>query len=74
MLSSIPQGTVLGPLLFLVFTSDMVIRIEKKMVQYVDDAMLVIVIKSAQMRDHVALSLNHNLKEILEWCNCCGWN
>ena len=71
-LSGVPQGSVLGPLLFLVYTSDMVIGLENDLVQYADDSSLKGAIRSPQQRNQVAQSLNRDLERIHLWCNRWG--
>ena len=70
--SGVPQGSVLGPLLFLVYTSDMLIGLENKIVQYADDTTLVAVIRSPEMRNQAASSLNRDLERINQWCSRWG--
>lgn len=48
---------VLGPLLFFVCTSDMVVSLENKIAQYVDNGTLVDVVNSPLMRNEAALTV-----------------
>ena len=70
--SGVPQGSVLGPLLFLVYTSDMIMGLENKIVQYADDTTLIALVRSPEMRDEVASSINRDLERISQWCNRWG--
>ena len=56
--SCVPQGSVLGPLLFILYTNDMWFGLENVLASYADDATLLARIPSPNMRSDVAESLN----------------
>ena len=66
--SGVPQGSVLGPLLFILYTSDMWFDITNKILAYADDTSLYAHIPSPAMRLDVANSLNEDLSKIQSWC------
>ena len=70
--SGVPQGSVLGPLLFILFTADMWNGLENKVVAYADDTSLYAEIKSPAERVSVADSLNRDLRKIQSWCVTWG--
>ena len=71
-ISGVPQGSVLGPLLFILFTSDMWSGLENKLISYADDTTLYAGIDSPMDRNVVADSLNRDLLRIHAWCQQWG--
>ena len=71
-ISGIPQGSVPGPLFFIIFTSDMGNDLENKIISYADDTTLYAPIFSPTDRDLVAASLNRDLSKIVTWCHVWG--
>ena len=60
----VPQGSVLGPLLFILYTHDMWFGLENMLVSYADDATLLARIPSPNMRSDATESLNRDLSKI----------
>ena len=68
-ISSVPLGSLLGPLLFIPYTSEMFELVENRLFAYADDSSLLAVVRKPADRPAVAASLNRNLARIQEWCN-----
>ena len=71
-ISGVPQGSVLGPLLFILYTHDTWIRLENQLVAYADDATLIAVMPSPHHRNLVSESLNTDLAKVYDWCSLWG--
>ena len=56
--SGMPQGSVLGPLLFILYTSEMFDLVENRLFTYADDSTLLAVIRRPSDRPTVAASVN----------------
>ena len=67
-----PQGSVLGPLLFLLNTSELFSILENKLIGYADDSTLMAVVPSPVVRVKLAESLIRDLGRVSEWCDLCG--
>ena len=67
--SGVPQGSVLGPLLFLLYTSELFSILENYMIGYADDCTLMAVVPSPGVRVAVAESLIRDLGRVSEWCD-----
>ena len=70
--SGVPQGSVLGPLLFLLYTSELFSILENKLIGYADDSTLMPVVPSPCLRVAVAESLIRNFGRVSEWCDLWG--
>ena len=60
---------MLGPLLFILYTSEMFELVENRLYAYADDSSLLVVVRKPADRPAVAASFNRNLVRIQEWCN-----
>ena len=67
--SGVPQGSVFGPLLFLLFTSELFSILENKLIGYADDSTLMAVVPSPGLRVAVAESLIRDVCMVSEWCD-----
>ena len=60
----VPQGSILGPLLFLCYINDMPISVNCKLLLYADDSALLVRGKNPS---HIAQILSNNLKSCSHW-------
>ena len=70
--SGVPQGSVFGQLLFLLYTSELFSIVENKQIGYADDSTLMAVVPSSGVRVTVAESLICNLGRVSEWRDLWG--
>ena len=67
-----PQGSVLGPLLLLLYTSELFFILENKLIGYADASTLMAVVPSPGVSVAVAESLIRDLGRVSEWCDLWG--
>ena len=67
--SGVPHGSVLCPLLLLLYTSELFSILESKLIGYADDSTLIAVVPSHGLRVAVAESLGRDIAKVSEWCN-----
>ena len=70
--SGVPQGSGLGPLLFLLYTSEHFSILENKLISYADDPNLMAVMPPPGVRVIVTESLVRDLLRDGEWCDLWG--
>ena len=71
--SGVPQGSVLGLQLFLLYTSELFSTVENKLYGYADDSTLVAVVLSPDERVAVSESMNCDLNWVSMWAGVtCG--
>ena len=70
--SRVLQGSVLGLLLFLLYTLKLFFILKKKLSGYADDTTLMAVVPSQGIRVTVAESLIHDHSRVSEWCDLWG--
>ena len=70
--TGVPQGGVLGPLLFLLYTLELFSILENKLIGYAYDSTLIAVVPSPGVRVTVAESLNRDPVRVSAWCDFWG--
>ena len=71
-MSGVLQGSILGPLLFLLYTLELFSILENKFIGYADDSTLMAVVPSPGTRGTVAEPLNRDLVRVNAWCDLWG--
>ena len=67
--ASVPQGSILGPLLFSIFIDDIVSECENELFLYADDSTLYCKVDSLSKRADSAASINRDLDKLKAWAD-----
>ena len=67
--ASVPQGSILGPLLFSIFIDDIVSECENELFLYADDSTLYCKVDSISKRAESAASINRDLVKLKAWAD-----
>ena len=73
--AGVPQGSLTGPILFLLYKKDIPSHLDCKIVSYADDSQILLASKVCEVPKMIA-SLEHNLSHLESWChaNCLQLN
>ena len=71
-MSGVPQDIVLGPLMFLLYTSELFSILENKLIGYADYSTLIAIVPFPGLRVAVAESLSCDHVKVNEWCDLWG--
>ena len=70
--SGVALGSLLGPLFFLLYTSELFFILDYKLISYAVDSTLMAVVPSPSVRVIVAESLIRDLGRVSDWCDLLG--
>ena len=73
-MSGVPQGSIFGPLLFILYTSELFFILQNKLIGYADDSTLKAVVPYPGARVTVAESVSSDLVKVSEWCDLWRMN